>query len=99
MFFESSRVADQQTPVGDALLCNSSPTEHPGSGALKILVLAQDLADVATQRRIATLCAGDAQVTAAGFRRAPQSVGNVAVAGQSISARPSMPDFYSASSP
>ena len=78
MSFESTCVADQQILVGDVLLCNSSTTEHPGSGALKILVLAQDLADAAIQRRIAMLCAGDAQVTAAGFRRTPQSVENVA---------------------
>jgi succinoglycan biosynthesis protein ExoL len=45
---------------------------------LKILVLAQDLADVNIQRRIAMLCAGGAQVTLAGFRRVPQPVENVA---------------------
>jgi succinoglycan biosynthesis protein ExoL len=77
MSFESTGVADQQTLVGD-VLCNSSAIEPPGSGALKILVLAQDLADAAIQRRVAMLCAGGAQVTAAGFRRAPQSVENVA---------------------
>jgi succinoglycan biosynthesis protein ExoL len=75
--FQSTCVADQQTLVGD-VLCNASTTEHPGPGALKILVLAQDLTDAAIQRRVAMLCAGGAQVTAAGFRRAPQSVENVA---------------------
>jgi len=76
--FESTCVADQQTLARDIPLCNSSATEHPRSGALKILLLAQDLADAAIRRRIAMLCAGDAQVTVAGFRRAPQSVENVA---------------------
>jgi succinoglycan biosynthesis protein ExoL len=41
-------------------------------------VLAQDLADAAIQRRVAMLCGGGAQVTAAGFRRVPQLVETVA---------------------
>jgi succinoglycan biosynthesis protein ExoL len=89
--FESTCVSDRQTLVRNAL-CNSPATEHPGSGALKILVLAQDLADAAIQRRAAMLCAGGAQVTAAGFRRAPQAVENVAGCpaidfGQTLNAR------------
>jgi succinoglycan biosynthesis protein ExoL len=90
--FESTCGADQQTLVGNVLLCNSSATEHPGSGALKILVLAPDLADAVIQRHVAMLCAGGAQVTAAGFRRAAQSVENVAGCpavdfGQTLNAR------------
>jgi succinoglycan biosynthesis protein ExoL len=63
--------------VGNVILWNSSATEHTDSGALKVLVLAQDLADVNIQRRIAMLCAGGAHVTVAGFRRVPHSVENV----------------------
>jgi len=89
--FESTRIPNQKTPVGNVLR-NSSATEHPRSGALKILVLAQDLADAAIHRRVAMLCAGGAQVTAAGFRRVPQAVETVAECpavdfGQTLNAR------------
>src|SRR5262249_21938884 len=69
--FESSSLANQETVLGDTV-CNSSATEHPRSRAIRVLVLAQDLADAAIHRRVAMLCAGGAQVTAAGFRRVPQ---------------------------
>ena len=76
--FESTCVADQQTLGGNVLLCNSSAAEQPGSGTLKILVLAQDLACANIQRRIEMLCAGGARVKVAGFRRTPKPVGTVA---------------------
>lgn len=89
---ESTCVEDQQTLLGNVLLCNASAPERPGSGGLKILVLAQDLADAAIQRRVAMLSAGGAQVIAAGFRRAPQSIEKVAGCpavdfGQTLNAR------------
>jgi succinoglycan biosynthesis protein ExoL len=73
----SSCLANKETVVGN-VVWNSSATAHPGSRAIKILVLAQDLADAAIHRRVAMLCAGGAQVTAAGFRRVPQSIEKVA---------------------
>ena len=75
--FDSTDCTNRQTVAGNALY-NSSATEHPGVGTIKILVLAQDLADAAIHRRVAMLCAGGAQVTTAGFRRVPQSIESVA---------------------
>jgi len=77
---ESYSVSNQETVVGAVgnTVGNYSATEPPRSGAIRILVLAQDLADAAIHRRVAMLRAGGAQVTAAGFRRVPQPIESVA---------------------